>query len=353
MSRNSVPVTLETSTVVRVLLLILAFVTTVWLAGKLSTPLVWVSVAVFLAVSLDPAVQALSRWLKSGRLLATSIVFALFVAFMSFMSASLIPPLINQTQAFASQLPDLVRDAEQSDTWVSSIIRDYDLVTRAHEVQDDLVANIATGNGTALGIVIGIFSGLTAVLTILTFTFFMLLEGPRWIKHLSRYIPPENRPRVKHIASRMYEIVAGYTNGNLLIALGVGIVTSALLILFGVPYAIPLGIFTGLMTLIPIVGMIIGIIVAGGVALFTSVTAAIVVAGFLFIYTLLDGNVVRPLVFGRTIQMSPLLILLAILFGTALGGLVGALVAIPVTACLGVLFEQLMDYEARRNAKKI
>ncbi|HEX7259420.1 MAG TPA: AI-2E family transporter, partial [Candidatus Saccharimonadia bacterium] len=149
--------------------------------------------------------------------------------------------------------------------------------------------------------------------------------------------------RVRHIARRMYDIVAGYTNGNLLIAAGVGILTSALLVAFGVPYAIPLGIFSGIMTLIPIAGMIIAMIAIGGVALFTSVTAAIVVVGFLFFYSIIDGNIVRPLVFGRTIQMSPLMILLAILFGTAFGGLIGALVAIPVTACLGVLFEQVVD----------
>ncbi|HUC20125.1 MAG TPA: AI-2E family transporter, partial [Candidatus Polarisedimenticolaceae bacterium] len=148
---------------------------------------------------------------------------------------------------------------------------------------------------------------------------------------------------------RMYDIVAGYTNGNLLIAAGVGILTSVILVLFGIPYAIPLGIFSGLMTLIPIVGMVIASVVVGGVCLFTSVTAAIVVTSFLFVYTLIDGNIVRPLVFGKTIQMSPLMILVAILFGTALGGLVGALVAIPVTACLGVLLEQMVDYETHKH----
>lgn len=352
MDRKPTPITIETSTIVRILFLIMAFVGVVWLADRLQTQLVWVAVAIFLAVSLDPAVNNIGKWLKIGRLWSTSIVFALFVAFISFLSASLVPPLINQTQAFASQLPDLVQQAEASDTYISHVIRDYNLVERAREVQDDLVKNLATGNGTALGILMGIFNGLAAILTILTFTFFMLLEGPRWIKVLGKYVPLTRRPRARHIATRMYDIVAGYTNGNLLIAAGVGILTSAILILFGVPYAIPLGIFSGIMTLIPIVGVVIGIAVIGGVALFTSVTAAIAITGFLFFYSLIDGNIVRPLVFGRTIQMSPLMILMAILFGTALGGLVGAIVAIPVTACLGVLFEQAVDYESHKHPKK-
>ncbi|HEX7259888.1 MAG TPA: AI-2E family transporter, partial [Candidatus Saccharimonadia bacterium] len=187
MERKRVTVAIETSTIVRVLLLVLAFVGSIWLVTRVATPLVWVLVAIFLAVSLDPAVNGLMKALKVSRLWATGIVFALFVGFVSFMSASLVPPLVNQTQAFATQLPGLVQQAENSDTYLSRVISDYDLVNRAHDVQDDLIANITTGNGTALGIVVSIFSGLAAALTILTFTFFMLLEGPHWVRVLGNY----------------------------------------------------------------------------------------------------------------------------------------------------------------------
>ncbi len=345
-------VSIETRTVVRILFLIAAFMVGLATFHLIARELVWIGVAFFLAVSLDPAVHATSRHLKVGRVWATSIVFGVFLAFVGFLAATLVPPLVTQTETLVKELPGYLHNQAIADTNSGRLLQRYKVVDYVENAQDDIIAHITTGPGTALGILINIFSGITAVITILVFSFFMLLEGPRWLHLATRYVPRSEKPHLHRIAERMYGIVAGYTNGNLLIAGGVGIITAAILTVFGVPYAIPLGILSGFLTLLPVIGAVIAIVVVGGVAFFTSTPAALAVIGFLTFYTLIDGHIIRPLVFGKTIQMSPLAVMVSILIGTGLGGLIGALVAIPVAACLGVVIEELIAYERAKGKPK-
>ena len=339
-------ISVDTETIVRTLLLIAAFGIVFWLIGKLHTELIWIGVAFFLAVALDPAVSWIAKRSGGGRFLATSIVFIIFVAIMAFLGASLVPLLISQTEALANQIPHFIEHAQNSPTTAGHLIQHYDLVTRAKDFQMHTLNDLSNGRGAAVGIVYGVFNGLAATVTTLVLTFFMLLEGPRWVTLGWRYIPISEQSHYHRLTSKMYQIVAGYMTGNIIIAAIFAVLTSILISIVGVPYAIPLGIFSGLTTLIPIIGAIIALVVVCGIALFSSVTAALILAVYFVIYTFLDGHVLRPIVYGRTLEMSSLLVMVAIVLGTALDGIIGALVAIPVAACIGVL---LTDYTTRGN----
>lgn len=335
-------VTVETSTIVRILLLITAFVLGIGLLMHLKSELIWIGTAFFLAVSLDPAVNAVSSVLRVGRLTAALLVFVAFLILMGILAVSLVPPLISQSEALVGQLPHYLQEIQNSHGYVGQLVQHYQLVERVREIQPKLLQEATAGTGPVLEVLRSIFTGLTAVLTILVITFFMLLEGPQWITKGWRYVPVDEQSHYHRITTQMYKILAEYMNGNLIIAGAVVLITAGLLALTGVPYAIPLGIVAGLTTLIPIVGAFIAFLLVGGAALFTSVTAGIVIAVFFLLYGLLDGHVIRPLLFSKTIQMSPLVVMIALVIGTAMAGIIGALVAIPVAACLGVVLSEII-----------
>ncbi len=351
MKRPAQPITIDTATIVRILVLILVFVGGIWLVSKLRLELVWLGTAFFLAVALDPAVNGIKKVLRCGRLLATSIVFIIFLLLLAFLGASLVPPLVNQTVGLADQLPRFLQQAQDGHTTLGHFVQHYNLVQRAKTEQSKVISDIGHSSGTALGLIKSIFTDFAGIVTTLVLTFFMLLEGPHWITMGWKYVPVDEQSHFHRLSTKMYKIVAGYVTGNLIIAALIAVITAVLMAILQVPYSIPLGIFAGLCTIIPIIGGVLGLTAVCGVAIFTSTTAAVILAVYFLIYFFLDGHVLRPLVYGRTIEMSSLLVMISIVLGTALGGIIGALVAIPVVACIGVLLTDFMGADASSVAK--
>jgi predicted PurR-regulated permease PerM len=342
MRRPTQTISIETDTIVRVLMLITVFVAGIWLITKLEHELVWIGIAFFLAVALDPAVSGIAKLFRCGRLIATGIVSVVFVVLLGLLGASLLPPLVSQSQALVRELPSYLKQAENSHGTVGHIIHDYNLVARAKDLQSHLLSDITSATGTEVGVVLSVFNGLAALVTIFVLTFFMLLEGPRWVTWSGRQVPRGEQSQYHRITARMYKIVSGYVTGNLIIAAIMAVLTSVAIDLVGVPFAIPLGILSGLATLIPMIGGFLAMIVVCSVAVFTSVTAAIILLIYFGFYLVIDAHVLRPIVYSRTVQMSSLLVVIAIVLGTALDGVIGALVAIPVVACIGVVVTELM-----------
>jgi len=351
MKRPAQPIAIDTPTIVRILVLITVFVGCIWLVSHLRHELVWIGVAFFLAVALDPAVNTIAKVLHGGRLLATGIVFIAFLLVLAFLGASLVPPLVSQTTALANQLPHFLQQAQNGNTSLAHFVQHYNLVERARDAQTKIINSFGSSSGTAFGVIKSLLTDLTAVVTTLVLTFFMLLEGPRWVTLGWRYVPIAEHSHYHRLSTKMYKIVAGYVTGNLIIAALVAVMTAILLAVLQVPYSIPLGLFSGLCTIIPIIGGLMGLIACGGVAIFTSTSAAIILAVYFLIYFFLDGHVLRPLVYGRTIEMSSLRVIISIVLGTALGGIIGALVSIPVVACIGVLLSDMVGGEPTAVAK--
>ena len=159
-------------------------------------------------------------------------------------------------------------------------------------------------------------------------------------------LPEESRPRWRRIGHDVYRTVGGYVTGNLLISLIAGVSSGIVLWIAGVPYAVALGLVVALLDLIPLAGATIAAILVVLVAIAASgTTAAIVVGVFFVIYQQLENHVIQPLVYGRTVQLSPLAVLVSVLIGAQIAGVLGALAAIPVAGAIQVL---LVDWRRHR-----
>jgi predicted PurR-regulated permease PerM len=307
-----------------------------------------VMVALFLALALNPAIEWLQRHGVKSRGLAAGITFLVAIAAVAGLAALVVPTLVDQVDSFANKVPDYVRDLTHGRGRFGFLETRYHIVERVKEaVKGGGVGKFAVGAGAALTITKSVLTAVVATLTIVFMTFFMMLEGPAWMERIYGVLPESSRPRWRQVGHDVYRTVGGYVTGNLLISLIAGVSSGIMLWIVGVPYALALGLVVALLDLIPLAGATIAAILVVLVAIAASgTTAAIIVGVFFVIYQQLENHVIQPLVYGRTVQLSPLAVLVSVLIGAQIAGVLGALGAIPVAGAIQVL---LVDWRRHRT----
>jgi predicted PurR-regulated permease PerM len=175
-------------------------------------------------------------------------------------------------------------------------------------------------------------------------TFFLLLDGRRWVNLALGFVPDRTLPRWERVLDGIYRTVGGYVAGNLVISVCAGVVAGVTLAAVGVPYAIPLAVLVALLDLIPLVGAAIATAILGLVALTEGWLAAAIVVAVLLVYQQLENHVLQPLVYGRAVKLSALAVLVSVLIGAELAGILGALAAIPVGGSIAVIATELMRW---------
>ena len=330
--------------------MILAFVVSVFLVIQLKTQITWIVTAAFLAIALNPAVVYMSRLMpKKNRTLAIFAVIGTAVALLTFVIAALVPPLIDQTRAFFANLPAYLDRIQHSSGPIGDALRQYDVIERAKvELSRFFAGNNNAGTG-AWQFVSGLFGGVISTLTIVVMTFLMLREGPAVVQKFWSWHRSPQKARNEAVVERMYKSVTGYVIGNLLTSVICAIATAIALVVLGVPYAIPIALLVGMLDLLPLVGATLGAVVAVTVGLLQSITVGLILIIFFLIYQQFENTILVPYVYGKTVQMSPLVVFISALIGAALGGIVGALISVPVGASITILAREFL---ARRSSAK-
>jgi predicted PurR-regulated permease PerM len=189
-------------------------------------------------------------------------------------------------------------------------------------------------------------------ITITFLTFFMLVEGPAWVERIYGLIPAESQARWRGVGRDIYRQIGGYVTGNLLISLIAGTLTTFVLLALGVPFAVALGLIVAILDLVPLAGATIAAIIIASVAFLHSIPAGIIVVVFFVIYQQVENHVLQPLVYHRTVALSPLVILISVLIGAEVAGVLGALGAIPAAGAVQVIIADfLRERRERKEAK--
>ena len=308
----------------------------------------WVLVAAFLAMALNPAVGALERR-GVGRGRAAAIVFVVAFAALGLLGLLVIPPLVTATTDFVEALPDHLRDLDAERGPLAFLEERFHLGERLVDIYErggiaGLLGLESPGASTARAAA-DTALGLIAVPFL---TFFMLLDGRRWVDGVLDVMPPSARPRWERVFDGINRTVGGYVTGNLLISLIAGTVAAVTLMAAGVPYALPLAVFVAILDLVPLVGATIALVVCSVAALSEGVLQAVIVVVVLLVYQQIENHVLLPVVYGRTVDLSPLAVLVAILIGAEIAGVLGALAAIPVAGSVSVVASELVRW--RREA---
>jgi predicted PurR-regulated permease PerM len=303
--------------------------------------LVQVLIALFVAVSLDPAV----RWLiRRGvkRQIAVAAIFVITLLVLVGFIWSFVPPLVKQGTDLAAQIPDYVRQLPEESKTYRDIANRYGLTEKLTDWATSLPGIIGGG---ALGFLRGLFSAVLNVLLVLVLTIYFMLDLPRLRRGMVRLFPRQQRPRAAQAVNVVVDKVGGYMIGNLIISLFAGVSSFICLIVLDVPFALPLAVFVALADLIPMLGATIGAVGCVLVALLSGNLwpDAVVVLLFFVLYQQLENYIIAPRVLRNTVNMSSVAILLAALIGGSVLGLVGALMAIPIVAAGKVLMTPMVE----------
>jgi predicted PurR-regulated permease PerM len=338
------------STIFRVILIVIAVAVTlevIWIARHV---LAWLVIALFLALALNPLVGWLQHRARLGRGTAIALAYAILIVAIAALGATFIPRLIDEVNGFVQALPDYVHQVTHGRGRLGFLETKYHVVEKVRKAVKDGGATKVLGlSGAALSITKSIISIIAATVTIVFLTFFLLLEGRAWMERIYSLFPERSQERWRHIGDEIYKTVGGYVTGNILISVIAGASITVVLLIMGVPYAVALGLIVAFLDLIPLAGATIAGVIVGVVAFIHSIPAGIVVVIFFVVYQQVENHFLQPVIYGRTVQLSPLAVIVSVLVGAELAGILGALAAIPVAGAIQVV---LRDTLARRGGAK-
>lgn len=310
----------------------------VLMLSAVSSILVLLGVAFFLALGLEPA----TSWFvnhKLPRWAATTLVFVIFLALLGGFIAAAIPPLAEQANQLIASAPHYIQQAQDHSSAIGRLNERFHLQQRITDTVngsgESLVADVVSA-GTV------VFGALANMLIVIVLTVYFLVDLPRIRTTLYRLVPNTRRPRAILIGDEVFAKVGAYVLGNVLISIIAAVGTTIWLTVFDVPYPLLLGIFVGLLDLVPVVGSTVAGVVVAAVALTVSLPVCLATIVFFVVFRLAEDYLLVPRIIGRAVNVPALTTVVAVLFGGALLGVVGALVAIPVAAALQLLTQEIL-----------
>ncbi len=340
---------IESRTVFRVVAVAILAVACAALLGLIvmetRTTIRWAITSIFLALALAPAVSLLQRITVRGhhtpRWLAIALAFVGTFAVLVLLVLHVIPPMIDEVEQVGSLGPQYIEDAQKwthdSDQF-RSLDQQFHLTATLHEQAEALPGKLSDAAGELESFTVGLLKHVVSALTVIVLAFFMLLEGPKLLEGALRWLGGERERRGREIADGIYSVVKSYVTVNLSLAAAAGLFTWIVLEVLGVDLAVPLAILVALMNLVPLIGFTIGGILVALVAALHSFPVALIVWVVAFlIYQQLQDRVIQPVLYGKTVQINPLIAIIALFAGAQIAGILGALLAIPMAASIGVI----------------
>ena len=341
----------------RTILVTAGVVVATYLAGKLIYRLrdivVLMLVAGFTAMLLNPAVAKVQRRIPRRGLAVTIVTLLAALVFIG-LAAAFGVPLVNGTTHLADRLPGYVASAQHGRGWIGH------LVARSHvrswvQRNTPKLAGYAQSLSKPLTVGKGAVSLIIELFTLFVLVLLLLLEGPKMWNWTLGQLTPGHRATVTRVAGDVSQKVTGYMFGNLLTSLIAGIVVFVTLLILGVPFPLLWGLWVALVDFLPMIGgALAGIPTVLFAFIAQGLTAGIVTAVVFAVYTQIENHVLNPVVMGKTVRISPLLVFVAVLVGASIGtliggifsGIVAALLAIPTAGALQVLVEEVWQATA-------
>ena len=346
-----VALTVSNRTLFRVIIVIIVTLALVSAFLKVTHAVLLLFIALFFTLALNSPVNRIAKALpgkkRDSRAIATTISFLIVVSLLATFAAYIIPPLVNQTEKFISAAPGLISNSQNQHSALGHFIRSHHLRPFVTALSNQISQRVKGVGSTAFSSLTAIAGSIFSILAVLVLTFMMLVEAPKWLKVIREVVIPNKRyADVDRVSSDMYLIIKGYVNGQVLLAAIAAVLIAPALFILHISYPIALMVVVFLAGLVPMIGHTIGAIIVTTVAVFHSISAAIIILLYYIFYMQVENYLLQPRIQANTTNISPLLVFASIIVGVNFGGLFGGLVAIPVTACIKVL---LLEYLTDKN----
>ena len=311
--------------------------------SNLATVLIYIALALFAALGLDPAVRFLERRGLS-RAVAVLIVILGLVGIVALILWMVLPIVIDQVASFVRSVPAMIQEFTATDLYATLDQQFGDqFQTLVADIQKFLSnpGNIAAIGGGALQIGASIATGISGVIVVLVLTLYFVATLPGMKKGLLRLAAARDRARAGDITELITDSVGGYVMGMVVLAFFNAMIALVLYLSLGLPFPPLMATVAFCITLIPLVGSVMFWVIGTGLALFTNPVAALVFGIVYLVYMQIEAYVITPRVMSRAIAIPGSLVVIGALAGGTLLGLLGALVAVPVAASILIIIKQV------------
>ena len=332
--------------ILRAVLIVVAVALTLYLIVLLRKPITWLVVAAFIAVAMSGPVNLLARRMRRG--LAIAIAYSALVMIPIGLGALLIPSLVGQIENLGENVPEYAQDVTDfvnENQTLNDLNDKYDFTSELQSLADDLPSKIGDAAGLLQDIGVGVVNSIFATFTILILSIFMVSGGPRYAEMFVRAQPAGRAERVERALRDVANAVGNYVAGAIVQATLAGVSAFIVLTILGAPFAGPLSLIVAFFDLIPVVGATIAAVLIALVMLFVNFPVGVIIwVIWAIAYQQIENYVIQPQIQKRAVSVEPFIVLVAVLFGSTLFGVLGAVLAIPTAATLQIAWREWRDY---------
>jgi predicted PurR-regulated permease PerM len=312
--------------------------------GSITTIIVYIVLALFVSLGLDPVVRFLERrGLKRGA--GIGIVFGAFALLVAAFLVFVLPPVVVQVGEFVRAVPEALISVQDS-VWFTALGEDMQIALgdALDQIAATLVhpSTVATLSGGLLAVGVGVVAAISAgfIVVALTLYFLSSLDGMK--RALYALAPARNRPRLSDLTDRVTASVGRSLLGSVTLSSINALAVFLLHLIIGLPFPALMAVIAFVLTLIPLFGSVIFWVFATGVALLSSPTQALIFGIAYLIYIQLESYVITPRIMNRAIAIPAALVLIGAMVGATLMGIVGVLVALPVMASFLLVIHEVV-----------
>jgi predicted PurR-regulated permease PerM len=298
------------------------------------------AVATLLALALNPLVVAVQRRTRLARTPACAVVLLGLVGLLTAVALLVVPPTARQAADLGDDIPEVTKDLGEVPIIGDDLV-EAEVPEKVDEFLDDLPERLGGEDSPLADVAQGFADGLVAALITLLVAITLLLDGERLVNTARRLVPRARREQVERFAGLAYQVVGRYVAGSMLVALMAGTVILVLGLALGVPLAPLAAAWITMTNLIPQIGGALGGIPFVLLGLTQGVGTGLACAAGFLIYQQCENNLIGPVVIGKVVKLSPPVTMAAALIGVSAGGVVGALIAVPIVGAVKTFYMEL------------
>lgn len=334
--------------VIRAVVTVIAAVFSIYLIYLLRTPLLWLVMALFVAIAVSGPVNLLARHMRRGA--AIGLVYVVIVLVPVAIGAALLPPIVSSAVTLVQNLPDYIDDFQttvEQDNRFISLDKNFKIKDQLDQVQKNLSGKIGNAASALGGIGEWLINSLFGAFTVFILSIFMVARGRHWLDAIVRRRAGPEGAALDRTFDRIGVSVSRYIGGALLQAFIAGLAAFIVLSILGVPSPLILAVVVAVFDVIPMVGSTIAGVLVGVVTLFASFPIdTIIWAAFVIGYQQFENYVIQPRIQSEAVNLEPFVVLVAVLFGGTLMGITGAILAIPIAATMLIAVQEWGNFKA-------
>jgi len=316
----------------------------IWFLYLIRDVLALLFIAILIVTAIDPGVDYLQKK-KIPRAVGVLLVYCLLFLVVGLAISFVVPPLISQSKDFMEKIPVYLQEVSHYSGNASSYFQKHNITLDVQQIADGFNSEVTSLPQTIFSGTVDLVNNLISIIVVLVMAFYMTVKEEGIKKFIVSITPEKHKEYAVSLTERMEFKIGKWVQGQFFLMLIIFVLDFVGLSLIGIPYALPLAIFAGVMEIVPYVGPIISAIPGVILGLLISPMTGLATLLLYFFAQQFESNIIVPQVMRKAVGLNPIVIILALLVGLKLGGVMGAILSIPLATVISVFVEDLMKRE--------